>query len=115
MGDMADYYTEDGLLPLPDGLDIDDMVPEWDEASRPLPPPPAPVHDWLADALQSLHTTMVFDPRDWGRDRRDSWRYAIIVGWPDEAMEEQAEKHHWSEADVARLQEMHRAVRARLA
>ncbi len=56
----------------------------------------------IEDPLESLHNTMVFDPRDWALNKRDAWIYAIVVGWGD-ALEEVAAGHGWAEKDVERL------------
>lgn len=72
----------------------------------------------IAVVLHGLGNTLAADPRDWGLDRRDAWLYGVILGWdceecPDgqhddlcddgEAMRIVAERHQWSEEDVARL------------
>jgi hypothetical protein len=83
----------------------------------------------LADVLDSVHSLMCFDVRDWSNYRRDAWLYGIFVGWGcddhadpadhddicggDEALHEVAAMHGWNAAAVARLQS-YRAVIAEL-
>jgi hypothetical protein len=76
----------------------------------------------LAEALQSVHDCMVFDPRDWAAGRRDAWLWAILVGWdPDEpgdtddAMTEVAARYGWTDETVERLRRMQAAVAGVLA
>jgi len=80
--------------------------------------------DRVRDVLNSAYRTMVHDSRDWARDRRDAWLYAILVGWiceddhahddlcmGDEPLIETAQRHGWDEETVTRL----RAYRAAIA
>lgn len=60
----------------------------------------------LAEAIDSIKTTMVTDPRDWGLYKRDAWIYGIVIGWKD-ALPEIAEKFKWKKEDVLRLQKYH--------
>lgn len=71
----------------------------------------------LRKALESLRASMVFDPRDWGRVKRDAWMYAILIGWddddrPSQVMDAVAARHGWSAETVARLRRMRAAVKA---
>lgn len=68
--------------------------------------------------FESLHTVMVFDPRDWSAYKRDAWVYGIVVGWDEEkplkgetgreAMADLAAKFNWTDEDVARLRRLHK-------
>jgi hypothetical protein len=61
------------------------------------------------DALNSVHRTMVHDPRDWGLDRRDAWLYALLVGW-GHTLDEIAARHRWAPEDVERLRTFRAAI-----
>lgn len=65
--------------------------------------------------LDSLHSCLVFSPRDWSNCKRDAWIYGIIVGWDgdgvcepaDSAINEIAARFNWPEEEVARLRRLH--------
>jgi hypothetical protein len=64
------------------------------------------------DPFASIVTSIATHSRDYGNDPTDAWVYGIVCGWDDEpdddsrVMEELAEKHGWTEADVARLRRL---------
>jgi hypothetical protein len=61
----------------------------------------------------SIVTSIATHSRDYGNDPTDAWVYGIVCGWDDgpdddsRAMIELAEKHGWTEDDVARLRRLH--------
>lgn len=57
----------------------------------------------LNEVIDSLHTTMTTDSRDWGAGERDAWVYGIVVGWGD-ALYEVGSMFGWSNKNVDRLQ-----------
>lgn len=77
--------------------------------------------DPLKGALSSLASCIAGHPADFGKYHRDSWLYGIVLGWDcedrwkdpghecddicggDAAMREQAARHDWDDAEVARL------------
>lgn len=65
------------------------------------------------DPHRSLEDALAFAADDWGDSRAKSWVYGIILGWdnddgtPGEAMDEQAQRHGWSDETVARLRRLH--------
>ena len=65
--------------------------------------------------FDSLATTMATDARDWSLGKRDAWLWGIVCGWDDEdsgdteAMEEVAERQHWTPETVARLRRLRKA------
>jgi len=62
----------------------------------------------VREALDSAHTTMCADARDWSTDRRDAWLYGLVVGWDGPAMREVSKRHR---LDAERLSRLHAAVR----
>lgn len=66
----------------------------------------------IADALESIYTTVVFDSRDWSQTKRDAWLYGVVVGWDGPAMREVAGRFGWPPEDVSRLRALHRAFQA---
>ncbi|MEU3945430.1 hypothetical protein [Streptomyces sp. NPDC029526] len=86
------------------------------------------LYDQLAaarEALNSVHRTMVHDSRDWARDRRDAWLYAILIGWTcendhphdddcmgDDPLTETAARHRWDADTVARVRSYRAAIAA---
>lgn len=72
----------------------------------------------VAEAVDSLETTVASHPQDWGAYKRDSWIFGIVCGWssdqPDEddddAMSEQAEQHGWDQSTVNRLLRYENAI-----
>lgn len=67
------------------------------------------MNDPLQEAIDSLGSTMAFDPRDWSKDRRDAWLYEVIVGW-GEAIDVVCKLHKWDEKTKARLRMLSAAV-----
>lgn len=63
----------------------------------------------LAEAFDSLRSSMVTMPQDWALDHRAAWQYGIVVGWGD-ALPVVAARHGWDDATVARLRRMREAV-----
>jgi hypothetical protein len=66
----------------------------------------------LAEAIQSLRRVMATDPRDWGECRRDSWAFGVVLGWGEEALAEQAERHGWPAEDLPRIERYAAAIEA---
>lgn len=90
------------------------------EPVDPLAPVPPPT---LAEALDSLGSTLARNSRDWSADRADAWLWGALAGWDCEethehlphcflAMVEVAEQHQWDVVDVARLRGLRAAIRA---
>ena len=71
-----------------------------------------PAVDDLRETLSSLSRTVAFAPGDWTERRADAWVYGILVGWDDDedALQELAEQHGWSEEQVARLRRYRAAI-----
>ncbi|MGG4444532.1 hypothetical protein [Brevibacillus fortis] len=67
--------------------------------------------DDLQEALESLHTTLVFDPSDWAVSNRKAWIYGIVIGWGD-VLESVAKAIGWTDETVERLKKYHNAVEA---
>lgn len=64
------------------------------------------------DPREALRDMLAFSARDWAENKTDAWLWGIVFGWdseePDEdAMDEVAHKHHWTDTDVARLRKLH--------
>lgn len=57
----------------------------------------------LREIFDSLHSTIVTDPKDWSLHKRDAWLYGILVGW-DDCLPEIQKRFNWSDKDVSRLQ-----------
>lgn len=66
----------------------------------------------LAEALDRLHRCIVHDARDWSLSKRDALTYALVVGW-DGAWGEVAQRHGWTEQEIADLKRLHAAVDVR--
>lgn len=60
----------------------------------------------IYEVIDSLHTTITTDSKDWSLNKRDAWIYGIIVGW-DDALPEVAEKFGWGNEDINRLKKYH--------
>lgn len=58
--------------------------------------------------LQSLLTSMTGDPRDFGTDKGDAWRYGIVCGWNNASYRELQQQHGWSDETVKRNKRLHR-------
>lgn len=67
---------------------------------------------------------MAFHSRDWGAHPGDAWLWGLMCGWDcdeahdhdeecDRSMAEVAGRHGWSEAEVARLRRLRRALAPR--
>ena len=67
-------------------------------------------NECVAEALDSLYSAMVFDSRDWSTCNRDAWLYAIVVGQED-ALDEIADNHGWSDESKSRLKMYHTAIK----
>lgn len=78
---------------------------------RRLATPATPGATALAEVRESLSCAIAFSARDYGLDKRDAWVYGIVLGWGD-ALPSVAQRHGWSEEDVARLERLRRAFRA---
>lgn len=57
--------------------------------------------------LEALYRQIVSDSLDYSITKRDAWRYAIVVGWPDNVLNDLAKEYGWSDGDVSRLKRMH--------
>lgn len=58
--------------------------------------------------FESIHSVMVFDPRDWALNPKDAWIYGIVVRWDNEASyKELRQKHRWSVSTTERLKLLH--------
>ena len=51
----------------------------------------------------SIQAVMATDRRDWSEDPTDAWLWAIVNGWPMEALKLVAEQHGWTPGMVQRL------------
>ena len=60
------------------------------------------------NALDSIERAIAFHVRDWSLYNRDTWIYAIVFGWSDEAERELSEQHGWDAEDWERAHELHR-------
>lgn len=61
----------------------------------------------VSSPIESLHDAIVFGARDWSLGSDSAWIYGIIVGWDAASLRELAATYAWSEASVARLQQLH--------
>lgn len=64
------------------------------------------MNDVWNTAAHALVEHMVFSPRDHSVSRREAWMYGIVCGWGD-AIDEVAERHHWSKEAVDELKLQH--------
>lgn len=68
----------------------------------------------IMNPFESLHDTVVFDSKDWGKYEKDAWLYGIIVGWGEEDEERESifkefsERLGWSRETWDRLQLLHK-------
>jgi len=60
---------------------------------------------------ETLGNCIAFSPRDWSAHHRDAWMYGIIIGWCDESLTHLQKTHGWSDSDVQRLKELHKAFK----
>jgi hypothetical protein len=60
--------------------------------------------------LDSLHTVMATDVRDWASNRNDAWLYGIVCGWDKAALKELRAKHGWSRKATKRLKYLHKKL-----
>jgi hypothetical protein len=99
-------------------------------AAGPVDLTPGSTGSALADALQSLHSTIAFSSMDWGAARDTTWIYGILVGWcepedlcmncdPEEdyaegpcVLDSIAQERGWDETTITRLRRFRAAVRA---
>lgn len=75
-----------------------------------MPEVTAGLRERLAEVLEHVEGMVACHSRDWGAWHRDAWLYGILVGWSGEAMRELAERHGWSDEDVARLRRYRQTV-----
>ena len=68
-----------------------------------------PDPDKARAAFRSLHSVIVFSPRDYAADPDDAWIYGIVVGW-NNSLDEVAEQHKWEPEEVDRLRSMRATV-----
>lgn len=68
----------------------------------------------ITNPFESLHDTIVFDSRDWGKSEKDAWIYGIIIGWNSDNKEEVEgifqefnRKFKWDRDTWNRLQTLH--------
>lgn len=84
---------------------------------------PAPALAALYSALDSAHTRIALDGRDWGSCDTDAWLYGIFVGWDDDpsggdvdqngsVLDAIATRFGWSAETVARLRMLRAGVKA---
>ena len=66
------------------------------------------------DPLQAIGDTLAFAVDDWSGSRAKAWIYGIVLGWDSDdddteegAMGDLAERHGWSDEQVARLRALH--------
>lgn len=57
--------------------------------------------------LEALYIQQTSDSKDLSLDKRDAWRYGIIVGWDNASYEELAIKHQWRPEDIDRNKRLH--------
>jgi hypothetical protein len=57
--------------------------------------------------LESLYVQMTGDSKDMSIDKRDAWRYGVIVGWSDESYKELVSKHGWHPSAIDRNKRLH--------
>ena len=69
----------------------------------------------ITNPFESLHNSIVFDCRDWAKDKRDAWIYGVIVGWTNDDAEEMEnifqefnKKFKWDKDTWNRLQVLHK-------
>ncbi len=66
-----------------------------------------------AEALESAHTVMVHDARDWSLSSRDAWLYGLLVGWDDECLAEMLARHpQWKPEGIERLKRLRAGIAA---
>jgi hypothetical protein len=63
----------------------------------------------LKKSLKSIHDTITFSSKDWGKEKRDAWIYGVVCGWDKESYEEIALKFGWTDDDVERNKQLHKA------
>ena len=65
-----------------------------------------------AEALESAHTVMVFDARDWSQGSKDAWLYGLFVGWDtDECYADILQRHpRWKPDGIARLKRLRAGI-----
>lgn len=63
----------------------------------------------LREALASMGAALATSPADQSLHSRDSWIYAIVLGWGD-AFDEVAKRHLWTEEIIERLRRYRAAV-----
>ena len=66
-----------------------------------------------AEALESAHTVLVHDARDWSLSSRDAWLYGLLVGWDDECLAEMLARHpQWKLEGIERLKRLRASIAA---
>lgn len=66
-----------------------------------------------AEALDSAHTVMVHDARDWSLSSRDAWMYGLLVGWDDESLAQILTQHpRWKPEGIERLKRLRAGLAA---
>lgn len=63
----------------------------------------------LKEALDSIHSVLVFGARDWAENKHDAWLYGIIAGWDDELYEELSLEFKWTKEDTVRNKRLNKA------
>lgn len=61
----------------------------------------------IQNCLESIECTIAFDVKDWGEDNRSAWIFGIVFGW-DEELNDIANKYHWGDATIERLNKLHK-------
>ncbi len=64
----------------------------------------------LKEAIDSIGTSMIMSPRDWGLDHRDAWVYGIVLGWNSDSLAELRVIHRWDDKTVERLTKLRSAI-----
>lgn len=73
---------------------------------------PWPYPKPITNAGESIRTCMTSDPRDWSTYKRDAWLWGIVMGW-DDALDDVAEQHGWTEETKRRIKMLHEHFDAR--
>lgn len=63
----------------------------------------------IENPLESIRKAILFSSNDYSQCKRDAWIYGIVVGWPDEALQELAQQHRWEPETIERLKRLNKA------
>jgi hypothetical protein len=61
------------------------------------------------DPKKSLRLALAFAVDDWGSSRAMAWVWGVVIGWPDDALDECANSFGWDDETKARLVRLHEA------